>query len=650
MNRLIRYRPEIDGLRARAVIPVIAFHAGFSIFRGGFVGVDVFFVISGYLITSIIITQLGDGTFSIRTFYERRARRILPALFLIILISVPFAWLYMPFIEFDLYTKSLTAVNFFFSNILFWRQADYFGGNAEMQPLLHTWSLSVEEQFYVLFPIFLILLWKFRNKWKYIALLFIGLVSLFLAQWFISIGEKPIAAFYLFPSRAWELIIGSILALHTLNLKNTDTRLKNEIGSIFGISMVLCSIFTFSKDTPTPSLFTLIPTIGTALILRYGISETLVGRILRIKFLVSIGLVSYSAYLWHQPIFAIFRQANPGVKSYWMFLALILFIFLLAYLTWKYVETPFRSRTLISRKSLSLILIPCVLAITTLGLIENSKVELRSHEPLVSINGAQLISEDLVLIGDSHASHLAPGLANITKGIFTDLSFVGCLPLVDVNMFNNQSVPGNCPKIIERDLSFVSKLKHKTLVVLSSMGPVYLQGTTFKGQDEARVSGLEMSLITDNHLRDRWKIYEIGLRRTLKAFSANRHITIVLTIDIPELGINFGCNAEQKQISVNSLKITDFRKEKYSPATCLVSRADYEDRAGRYKSLIKNIVRDYPSALLFDPTKDFCTETLCKGIDSKFGQLYSDADHLSENGSRFYAVNFSNFLQQNLSK
>jgi len=222
----MEYRREIDGLRAVAVLPVILFHAGVELFSGGFVGVDVFFVISGYLITSIILKEQQTGTFSLVRFYERRARRILPALFLVVIACIPFAWIWLLPEDLKSFGKSLIAVPTFTSNILFARESDYFTPLAELKPLLHTWSLAVEEQFYVFFPILLILAHKWRTVSNGVLIAAIGIISLCLAQWGLSTNPK--IAFYFLPTRAWELMIGALIAVYVLR-PNAKTIASHEL-------------------------------------------------------------------------------------------------------------------------------------------------------------------------------------------------------------------------------------------------------------------------------------------------------------------------------------------------------------------------------------------------------------------------------------
>ena len=221
----MQYRAEIDGLRALAVLPVVLFHAGFEWFSGGFVGVDVFFVISGYLITTIIISEMAEDKFSIVNFYERRARRILPALFFVMAVSIPFSWFLLTPIDLKDFGESLVAVSTFSSNFLFWKESDYFATAAELKPLLHTWSLAVEEQYYILFPIFLMLTWHLGLMKIVLLLMLIFGLSLSFAHW--GTLNYPNAAFYLLPTRGWELLCGVFAAIYLQNFSREKTNLNN---------------------------------------------------------------------------------------------------------------------------------------------------------------------------------------------------------------------------------------------------------------------------------------------------------------------------------------------------------------------------------------------------------------------------------------
>jgi peptidoglycan/LPS O-acetylase OafA/YrhL len=312
------YRREIDGLRALAVLPVILFHAGFETFSGGFVGVDVFFVISGYLITTNILAEIEQGKFSVVNFYERRARRILPGLYLVMLVCIPFAWFWLLPSDTRDFSQSLIAVSVFVSNILFWRESGYFGSAAELKPLLHTWSLAVEEQYYVLFPLFLTLFWKLGKVFLLVTLGFVFVISLILAEW--GAQNRLSAAFYLLPTRVWELLIGAFAAFYLSQVNRQDFgRLLSEVTGWSGVALITGAVFAFSKATPFPGFYALVPTIGTVGIILFATQRTTVGKFLGNKLFVGIGLISYGAYLWHQPLFAFARQKEFSNSDYLVF-------------------------------------------------------------------------------------------------------------------------------------------------------------------------------------------------------------------------------------------------------------------------------------------------------------------------------------------
>tara|TARA_B110000977_G_scaffold82654_2_gene110466 strand:+ start:9038 stop:10963 length:1926 start_codon:yes stop_codon:yes gene_type:complete len=362
----MKYRAEIDGLRALAVLPVILFHAGFEWFSGGFVGVDIFFVISGYLITTIIISEMAEGKFSIINFYERRARRILPALFFVMAACLPFAWLWLTPSDLEDFGQSLVAVSTFSSNILFWRESGYFDTAAELKPLLHTWSLAVEEQYYILFPIFIILTWRLGLKWVLILLSIVFLVSLGAAQW--SAYNAPDAAFYLLPTRGWELLVGVFAAFYLKYNTYLKSHSINQALSLLGFGMIVFSIIAFDKKTPFPSLYTLIPTIGTGLLILCAVPKTVIHKLLSLKFIVGIGLISYSAYLWHQPLLAFAKHVFSEEVPELLMLCLCLMSLVAAWFSWRFIETPFRNRKRFDRASIFRLSAVGILMFSTIGL------------------------------------------------------------------------------------------------------------------------------------------------------------------------------------------------------------------------------------------------------------------------------------------
>ncbi len=339
----MRYRADIDGLRAVAVLPVIMFHAGLSAFSGGYIGVDVFFVISGYLITTILLGDLTKGRFSILKFYERRARRILPALFFVIRCCLPPALLWMYPAQLANFGMTVAAVVLFASNILFWRKLDYFASDAEFNPLLHTWSLAIEEQYYIFFPLLLALLWRLGRRAPIVGITVLALGSLALASL-----NWPRANFYLLPTRAWELLAGSIAAwLHWRGLAQGAgpgaVRLAPAL-SWFGLVLIAYSMLTYDGNTRFPSVLALVPVLGTVLVVLFGAAPQGAGRILSLRPMVGVGLVSYSAYLWHQPLFAFARIRSVNEPSVPLMLGLAALSLALAAFTWRFVEQPFRRR------------------------------------------------------------------------------------------------------------------------------------------------------------------------------------------------------------------------------------------------------------------------------------------------------------------
>lgn len=350
----MKYRAELDGLRAIAVIPVILFHAGFQYFSGGFIGVDIFFVISGYLITTIVISEIEQDTFSLINFYERRARRILPALFLVVFVCLILSWFWLRPSDMKDFSKSLIAIPYFLSNILFWLESGYWGTTNALKPLLHTWTLAIEAQYYLIFPVYLILMWRFYKRWIFSSLILITLISFMISQW--GAYNFPTANFFLLPTRWWELAMGASIALLIFQQQATHSwlcqkNIVNETLSWVGLTLIIYSIVAFDETIPFPSFFALMPTIGTGLIVLFSSSQTWVGRLLSAKYLVGIGLISYSAYLWHQPIFAFARHRSLTEPNNFIIITLAILVFPLAYLSWKYVEQPFRSRGRISKKA-----------------------------------------------------------------------------------------------------------------------------------------------------------------------------------------------------------------------------------------------------------------------------------------------------------
>ena len=361
----MKYRSELDGLRAVAVVPVVLFHAGVKPFGGGFVGVDVFFVISGYLITSIITEKKRNGTFTFADFYERRARRILPALLTMLLVSAAVAWVCLLPPDMVYFSHSAVTVLGFFSNVYFSHTTGYFGVTSTLNPLIHTWSLAVEEQYYILFPILLTLLWPLGPRLIRPILGVAAAASLIAAQYYAK--TNPQFNFYLLPTRGWEILAGCLVAYQP----GREPRHMNQLWSLLGMTLIAYSIFSFDDGTPSPSVWTLIPVGGAALVIQFADETTLVGRLLGLRPLVFIGTISYSLYLVHQPLLAFARLERLAEPDLTASVLLLLVSFVLAWSSWRFIERPFRNHSGVPRPRLLAIVgtaIACVLGVSISGL------------------------------------------------------------------------------------------------------------------------------------------------------------------------------------------------------------------------------------------------------------------------------------------
>ena len=339
------YRPDIDGLRALAVIGVILFHADLGL-SGGFVGVDVFFVISGFLITSLILKDIKSNQFSLSGFWERRARRIFPALYVITITTIVLSYLFLLPKDFEILGGSVIGLSFFSSNIFFWKNTNsYFSGSAEEMPLLHTWSLSLEEQFYIIVPIVFLLFFKWRQFDKlFWVISVVTLLSLLIS--IVGTTHYESASFYLLPTRAWELGAGSIIAT-SRPIKSYRLR---TIFSVLGILSILFSFILYDRSSSFPGLSAVPPVLGAALIIWSGVGFGEISRlpvvlkVLSIRPLVFIGLLSYSLYLWHWPLLALNEYMVIGRDSNLVKLTIVLVSFLLSIISWKYIEQPIRKK------------------------------------------------------------------------------------------------------------------------------------------------------------------------------------------------------------------------------------------------------------------------------------------------------------------
>lgn len=651
----MKYRAEVDGLRAVAVVPVIFFHADFRLFSGGFVGVDVFFVISGYLIASILLQEIEEARFSISGFYERRARRILPALFTIALACFPFAWVWMLPAEFKAFCHSFASVSTFTSNILFWLESGYFADTSAVKPLLHTWSLAIEEQFYILFPPLLLFLNSYCRKWIGVLVGVFIVLSLALSQYGSS--AFPDANFYLLPTRAWELGIGVLVAFLIHNDMIRLTKMRQELTGCVGFAMIIAAIFAYEKTTPFPSLWALAPVMGTALVLLSTDNKTLVGRILSFPVMVRVGLISYSAYLWHQPLFAFARirlYENVPVNVYWL---LIASTFTLAWLSWKFVEVPARRSCNIPRhKSLFIAAAVCI-TLTILGLVSVkasnwsvrvpssvihfgawtnniSPVRERCHTKSKEINPhtACILGDGnappVYVWGDSHGVELSWELANALKAWqvpLKQLTGTQCQPTLGIRSNREH----HCKEFNERVFDYLTQIATPSVIVVIARWNLYFNGSRvdtgegciepgewggrfpegWQGTDEeARVTGLGLKV-----------------RNTIASLTKAGH-RVVLIHSMPEPGCNVPALLARRSL------FGDAEKAPYS--------SPYKVFEQRKNITEPELAFDDVNVLHIYPEQFFCNKALPDRCISETieGPIYFDTNHPSLLASRIIAT------------
>jgi peptidoglycan/LPS O-acetylase OafA/YrhL len=561
----LRYRAEIDGLRAVAVVPVILFHAGFEFFGGGFVGVDVFFVISGFLITSIILADMDAGRFGLANFYERRARRILPALFFMMAVCVPVAWLLLTPRDLRDFAQSIIAVSTFSSNILFWRESGYFDTAAELKPMLHTWSLAVEEQYYIFFPLFLMLVWRAGKFWVLATLLMAFVLSIGIGQW--GAYNSPVAAFYLLPTRGWEILLGAFIALYLGRREpHVFSPAINQALSLVGLLLIAYSVVVFNERTPFPSFYTLVPTIGTGLILLCAIDGTVTNRILCNRVIVGVGLVSYSAYLYHQPIFVFTRYFTQSPLETGLLFSLFAVTFAAAFVSWRYIEKPFRNRQLVSRKVIfagSGVIAASFIGIGVIAqlvFVEPTSIKIAGetiripkkfggifldgrncsfpkfeNDDVCVINGSPSKGNlKIVVIGDSHARVLTEAFFERRDlyAEFVDLSASGCPFFLGLAVYVGDDAHGCTAKYQQRRLEFLKQYSDEnTVVVLAARWPLYYYGGGFdNGVGGVEVREEIVAARTPFSQKDlRQADYYTSLSSTIDAVQKlSKHVVLVL--------------------------------------------------------------------------------------------------------------------------
>lgn len=654
------YRRDVDGLRAVAVVPVVLYHAGLTWVPGGFVGVDVFFVISGYLITSILVNDIIAGKFSLSRFYERRIRRLFPALFVVLLASSAAAVLILLPAPFAAFSRSLVATVMFGSNILFWRETSYFGNSASETPLLHIWSLAVEEQFYLLFPLFLMLAIRYcQSAWKVLiwALL---LVSLVLSAWMVKVA--PAATFYLLPPRAWELLIGAVLAIGIV------PRIRNQAlaegAAALGLLLIAWGVFNFSHDTVFPGPNALFPCLGAALILHAGVRhETAVGMLLGSRVFVGIGLISYSLYLWHWPVL-VFGQIWVVVSlTPLQTTGLVMLSFGLAAASWRWVEQPFRGTN-------SLLLRPRLFRLATVigsvfvgfGVFGHVTRGLPERLPMHAIALAEVaetrdtryleclrfagnpietpcsrggdVAPSIALWGDSHANVMFNALAAQAEAVGTSITFfgtAGCPPLKGVAVLNF-----DCTDQSIADFNSIVGNDDFNIVIMIARYSVFVEGRSesLGPAERGEASPLLFNPARPETIPDRDARAALMRQQLAETVAGLRAAgkSVVLVYPIPETGYNIPRSMAQLAV------LGDFNTDRIAPTL-----TQFFDRQRAVISALDSVGLNDQNIHRVHPANILCQADHCNVAISE-GPLYRDDDHLSDLGAELIAPAFASVL------
>lgn len=637
----LAYRPDIDGLRAVAVVPVILFHAGAQWLPGGFVGVDIFFVISGYLISAIILREVGEGSFTFAGFYERRIRRIIPALLVMLLVTVALFQVFaLPDQAVGAAESGLAAL-FSVSNFYFWREMGYFAPAAEFLPLLHTWSLAVEEQFYLLFPPVLLVLTRLR--WDVRRSLLVGTLLAFGASLWLS-HSKPSVAYFLLPARAWELGLGALLAAGVV--PPLRSALLREFAPISGLAAIVFSLFWIRSDMPFPGWVALAPCFGTALIIHSGGRSWLANNLLSARPVVFVGLLSYSLYLWHWPILAILRVYTASVHlPPALAIAALPLILLVSWLSWRYVERPFRSRTAMPVPRMGQVLgagSAMVLAISGLSIFTLGFPDRLAEPARLALSAASDIDplrascEDgtrtakcrfgwpegevsYAVIGDSHAAAIRPAIeaSGIMGRSAGTLYWKSACPLLDGAVIINHPDHAACTDFKQRMWREIEGNPNLRTIVLAGRWPYQITGTEPESGGSNRTWLIDSQSTEQSPLESR-RAFKRSLGRTLDRLqSLGRDVIIIGSI--PEPGFDVPHNV------ATALHLGRQAKPGIARDAVQVRLSDADE-------MLASAAKAHPGVRFIPIWRSFCGQSLCT-IEQNGVPIYSDDDHLSQQGA-----------------
>lgn len=628
-------RRDIDGLRALAVIPVVLFHFGFSTFSGGFVGVDVFFVISGFLITSILFREISAQRFSFVDFWARRARRILPALSVVLLVTLALGWLLLTAKDFSELGRTVRYQSLFISNILFMREDGYFQPASDLKPLLHTWSLAVEEQYYIFFPLLMVVLMRHVRHWRWM-LFAVLLISFGLNIAYID--RKPDFTFFSLPTRAWELLCGAMLAVLPARKHAVRPWLAQSVGAA-GLAAVLLAVFTFDRGTVFPGWAALLPVLGaTALIWSGGQGSTWAGQLLSARVFVWIGLLSYSFYLWHWPVFVYANAISIDGVQRWEAVGWILLALGLAWLSWRFVELPFREKRLPAGRKHVLVgglMAMAVLAVT--GSVVRSQegfpqrltgkaleyaqarewragqmkcmlvTKDKKLDKACLLGGNQEVPATRLVWGDSHAAALMPAIESGARREGRPVwlySMSACPPIL------SDDPRQRCKDFNEQTMEQVRRLQIKD-VVLASNWSLYVYG---------REDGDKKVLL---NARDNTAQSEARMASAIEARVAAIRATGAQVWLFKEVPL-------QRKGAIS--RLTSLARIGRSAEGLGRPLDEHLARQHFLSGLFDSMSAADPGVHVIDPTPLMCADEVCS-IEVNGHSKYKDEDHLSDTGS-----------------
>ncbi|WP_439517320.1 acyltransferase family protein [Hydrogenophaga sp.] len=656
----MNYRREIDGLRAVAVLPVLLFHAGAPGFSGGYVGVDVFFVISGYLITGIVLDELSRGSFSFTGFYERRVRRILPALFVVILATLILSWWVLLPEDFKAFSKSMLAVVLFVSNFLFWSESGYFDASAELLPLLHTWSLAVEEQYYLIYPALVVLIFRRGIRQLSAMLAGVAVTSFALAAW----GSRtyPDAAFYLLPFRSWELAAGALVALHLRSGRQLASRTAGSWWCLVGLFLLLASVSAFDRAMPWPGASALLPVAGAVLLILFAGPHNVVGRLLGSRVLVGVGLVTYSAYLWHQPLFALARLAALEEPSLAAMLMLCTLSVLLAALTWRFVEQPFRQKGFLNRRGVFMGALALSLGLASLAFLIHTQqgfpervdrharvADMFRWQGIATPCGERLpLPADIeaqchwragvqpgdvhtLLVGDSHADAFLPALVAASRDLGIEHAYIGmggCIPLLGVDVRSGVWPEGVCRALVQAQYEHARRLRPRNVLLVARWG-MYIDG------NNANRSARRYFLVEndgDPHSREHSRaVFVRALERTARAYAA-LGARVHLMEQVPQQ------TTEPRKVFFQLNRAGLWGE---AAADTVIRRhalpyPQHQMQAARVRRLLDRLL-SIEGFRVLNPEQVFCSVDRC-WMGDRDGPWYQDRDHLNIRGAEKAAL------------